>query len=108
MRWFRRTLLAGLLAVGLLAPTYLNGQPEISRAKEAHPQKPVFTKEIRPLLQTYCFVCHNTTKQKAGLNLEKLDTDRDRLQREMVSYAEFCETVLQLTKIVSESMAHVK
>jgi hypothetical protein len=38
----------------------------------------------------------------------KLNTDRDRLQREMANHAEFSETVLQLTKIVSESMAHVK
>jgi hypothetical protein len=39
---------------------------------------------------------------------QKLNTDRDRLQREMANHAEFSETVLQLTKIVSESMAHVK
>src|SRR5262249_41118177 len=30
---------------------------------------------IRPLLKTYCFSCHNTTKRKAGLDLEKLDTE---------------------------------
>jgi hypothetical protein len=39
---------------------------------------------------------------------QKLNTDRDRLQREMAGHAEFSETVLQLTKIVSDSMAHVK
>jgi hypothetical protein len=39
---------------------------------------------------------------------QKLNTDRDHLQREMTRHAEFSETVLQLTKIVSESMAHVK
>jgi hypothetical protein len=39
---------------------------------------------------------------------QKLDTDGDRLQREMAKYAEFSETVIQLTKIVSEGMAHVK
>ena len=39
---------------------------------------------------------------------QKLNTDRDRLQREMENHAEFSETVLQLTKIVSESMSHVK
>ena len=39
---------------------------------------------------------------------QKLNTDRDYLQREMTRHAEFSETVLQLTKIVSDSMAHVK
>jgi hypothetical protein len=39
---------------------------------------------------------------------QKLNANRDRLQREMANHAEFSETVLQLTKIVSESMAHVK
>jgi uncharacterized membrane protein len=39
---------------------------------------------------------------------QKLNTDRDRLQREVANHAEFGETVLPLTKIVSESMAHVK
>jgi hypothetical protein len=39
---------------------------------------------------------------------QKLNTDRDRLQRELASHAEFSEIVLQLTKIVSDSMAHVK
>jgi hypothetical protein len=39
---------------------------------------------------------------------QKLTIDRDHLQSEMVRHAEFSETVLQLTKIVSDSMAHVK
>jgi hypothetical protein len=39
---------------------------------------------------------------------QKLNTDRDYLQREMTRHAEFSETVLQLTKIVSDSMAHVQ
>ncbi|HYG74181.1 MAG TPA: DUF1592 domain-containing protein [Planctomycetota bacterium] len=30
-----------------------------------------FTKDIRPLLQTYCFGCHGPEKQKAGINLDK-------------------------------------
>jgi hypothetical protein len=38
----------------------------------------------------------------------KLNSDGDRLQREMAKYAEFSETVIQLTKIVSDGMAHVK
>jgi hypothetical protein len=39
---------------------------------------------------------------------QKLTVDRDHLQREMARHAEFSETVLQVTKIISESMAHVK
>jgi hypothetical protein len=39
---------------------------------------------------------------------EKLDTDGDRLQREIEKYAGFSETVIQLTKIVSEGMTQVK
>jgi mono/diheme cytochrome c family protein len=34
-----------------------------------------FTKDIRPLFQTYCFDCHNPTKRKAGLDLQEIDTD---------------------------------
>jgi hypothetical protein len=39
---------------------------------------------------------------------QKLTIDRDHLQSEMTRHAEFSETVLQLTKIVSDSMAHIK
>jgi hypothetical protein len=39
---------------------------------------------------------------------QKLTIDRDHLQRELASHAEFSEIVLRLTKVVSDSMAHVK
>ena len=39
---------------------------------------------------------------------EKLDYDGDHLQSELAKYAEFSETVMQLTKIVSDGMTHVK
>jgi hypothetical protein len=39
---------------------------------------------------------------------QKLTIDRDHLQSEMVRHAEFSETVLQLTKIVSDGMTRVK
>jgi hypothetical protein len=39
---------------------------------------------------------------------QKLTIDRDHLQSEMTRHAEFSETVLQVTKIISDSMAHVK
>ena len=39
---------------------------------------------------------------------EKLDTDGNHLQSEIAKYAEFSETVMQLTKIVSDGMTQVK
>src|SRR5262249_55530631 len=36
-----------------------------------------FSEIIRPLLKTYCFGCHNANKRKAGLNLEKIETDKE-------------------------------
>ena len=49
----------------------------------------------------------NLTEGLRGVR-QKLDTDGDRLQREMAKYAEFSETVIQLTKIVADGMTHVK
>jgi hypothetical protein len=82
------------------------------------------TKKVRPLHETKsavrdfsseAFQLSSRSVQEIDYLIEglrgvrqKLNSDRDHLQREMASYAEFCETVLQLTKIVSESMAHVK
>ena len=39
---------------------------------------------------------------------EKLDMDGNRLQSELAKYAEFSETVMQLTKIVADGMTHVQ
>jgi uncharacterized membrane protein len=82
------------------------------------------TKKVKPLHETKDAVRDFSTEafQLSGRSVQeidylieglrgvrqKLDTDRDRLQREMANHAEFSETVLQLTKIVSESMPHVK
>ena len=82
------------------------------------------TKKVKPLHETKDAVSNFSSEalQISGLSIQevdhlieglrgvrqKLNTDRDRLQREMANHAEFSETVLQLTKIVSESMAHVK
>ena len=81
------------------------------------------TKKVRPLHETKnavrdfsseAFQLSGRSVQEIDYLIEglrgvrqKLNTDRDRLQREMANHAEFSETVLQLTKIVSESMAHV-
>ena len=82
------------------------------------------TKKVRPLRETKNTVRDFSSEafQLSGRSVQEIDhlieslrgvrqkltVDRDHLQRETASYAEFCETVLQLTKVVSESMAHVK
>jgi hypothetical protein len=33
---------------------------------------PAYTKDIVPLLKTYCFECHNTGKRRGGLDLEQI------------------------------------
>jgi hypothetical protein len=38
----------------------------------------------------------------------KLEDDGNRVQREIVGYVSLSQSVIQLTKIVSESMSHVK
>jgi hypothetical protein len=38
---------------------------------------------------------------------EKLNKDGDRLHREIVQYAAFSQSIIQLTKIVSDGMASV-
>jgi hypothetical protein len=73
MRWFPQTLLAGLLAALSFPPQWSEAQQENARSKEA--KEKVFTETVRPLLKSYCFECHNTTKRKAGLDLEKIDDD---------------------------------
>jgi hypothetical protein len=75
MRWFPLTVLAGLLAAVSLPPPWCEAQQAKTRSREAAPKEQVFTENIRPLLKSYCFECHNTTKRKAGLDLEKIDTD---------------------------------
>jgi len=39
---------------------------------------------------------------------EKLNNDGDRLHREIVQYATFSQSIIELTKIVSDGMASVK
>jgi mono/diheme cytochrome c family protein len=75
MRCFPLILLAGLLAALSFPPQWSEAQQEKVQPKEAVAKKPVFTENIRPLLKSYCFDCHNSTKRKAGLDLEKIDSD---------------------------------
>jgi hypothetical protein len=82
------------------------------------------TKKVRPLHETKGAVSDFPSEafQISGRSIQEIDhlieglrgvrqkltIDRDHLQHEMTRHAEFSETVLQLTKIVSDSMAHVK
>jgi hypothetical protein len=74
MRSLRAWISAIFLAGALLTPW--------TRAQDKQPDLPLpaakgpeFIKEIRPLLKTYCFECHGSTKRKGGLDLEKINTD---------------------------------
>src|SRR5262245_54492349 len=61
-------LLAAVL--GSQVPAQEKGAPPPAKA----PKAPDFLGEVRPLLKSYCFECHNTNKRRAGLDLEKIDT----------------------------------
>lgn len=80
MRWSHRALLSGLLAastcLALNTPARPNDPPP-----PRSPSGPDFITDVRPLLKTYCFDCHNTTKRKAGLDLEEIDTATSALEK---------------------------
>ena len=82
MRWFPLILLGGLLAALTFPPHATIAQQEKTQLKEDAPDGPDFSKDIRPLLKSYCFACHNATKRKAGLDLERIDNDRAALELE--------------------------
>ncbi len=67
MRWVPPALFVGLLAAWLTSVRPTEAQPE--------PPPPAYAADVRPLLKTYCFECHTTTKRKGGLDLEQIDTE---------------------------------
>jgi hypothetical protein len=74
---FQLTFLAGLIAVLCLHQPWSEARQEKPQPKDAPSNEAGFTATIRPLLKTYCFECHNANKRKAGLNLEKIETDKE-------------------------------
>src|SRR5262245_18666700 len=80
MRWCPPTLLAGLLAAFIFPPRGADARRDLPPPREVA-AAPAFTRDVRPLLRTYCFEWHNTTKRKAGLDLEQVDTDAAALDR---------------------------
>lgn len=61
---FLTALAAGMLILAIASPRSLAAEIETETLAGAH-------KELQPLLETYCLKCHNTTKAKAGVNLDK-------------------------------------
>ncbi|HJZ58509.1 MAG TPA: DUF1587 domain-containing protein, partial [Gemmataceae bacterium] len=74
MRWVTPALLAGLLTAWPFLPRWTAARQDTPTPEQPDPTGPDFIQDVRPLLKTYCFECHNTTKRKAGLDLEQIDT----------------------------------
>jgi hypothetical protein len=73
------TLLAGLLAVFCFSKPGTQAWQGKPALEDGAGRVPAFNKTIQPLLKTYCFQCHNANKRKAGLNLEKIETEKEAL-----------------------------
>jgi mono/diheme cytochrome c family protein len=67
-------LLAGLVALLSVALPPIEPRPDKPQTTETAPRAPGFAEAVRPLLNSYCFACHNTNKRKGGLELEQIDT----------------------------------
>jgi hypothetical protein len=79
MRRFSPTFVVALLALIFFAHASSAGQEQSLAAKDAGPVEPISFERLRPLLKNYCFECHNTNKKKAGVDLEKLESEKDAL-----------------------------
>jgi hypothetical protein len=66
--------LLGLFLLTAGVGSQLAAQPTGAPPQGKAPKAPAFLREVRPLLQVYCFECHGTNKRRAGLDLEKIDT----------------------------------
>ena len=80
MRWFLPTFLLALFLTFFIFLHHSSaGQQQKSAAKDSGTNEPISFERMRPLLKTYCLECHNTTKKKAGLDLEKFESEKDAL-----------------------------
>jgi hypothetical protein len=73
MRWLALAILAGLLSFPVVESNIKAGQ---QKPLDLPGTNPAFTKDVRPLLKTYCFECHNPNKRKGGLDLQMIEKDR--------------------------------
>jgi mono/diheme cytochrome c family protein len=82
MRWFPPAILLpfSLTFFFFLHPSSAGQQPK-SDPKDSGANEPISFARLRPLLKTYCLECHNTNKKKAGLDLEKFETEKDALDQ---------------------------
>jgi hypothetical protein len=75
-------LLCLLAAAGLAVVTAVGAGAPKSRAA-VRADKVDFRKHIQPLLQTYCYDCHDDQKHKGGLSLEVFtDVEKIRAHRD--------------------------
>jgi mono/diheme cytochrome c family protein len=72
--------IVGLVVVSLFGPQTRSEYFRDSLGDDP-PSKPTYSADVRPLLRTYCFECHNPTKRKAGLDLDEIDTDAAAAER---------------------------
>ncbi len=79
MRLISLLSLHGLLAVFVFLPQGSGAQEDQVEPKNGS-ESPSYTKNLQPLLKTYCLECHNANKRKGGLNLEKIETDAEALE----------------------------
>jgi len=62
------------LALLVVAALALAGYGSLARVDVARSDD-VFAREIRPILERYCFACHGEQKQKNGIRFDRIDPD---------------------------------
>jgi hypothetical protein len=70
MRWLLVPLVAGIFGSWIGVPRTIAHK---QKQPEATLPTPDFAKNVRPILQTYCFGCHGPSKRRGGLDLERID-----------------------------------
>src|SRR5438132_729178 len=73
--WFPVASATCLLAAVVFSPPWGQAHGEKPQPNDAAPKVSAFADKVRPLLKSYCFECHNANKRKAGLDLEKIDSE---------------------------------
>jgi hypothetical protein len=79
MRWFLFTMVAVFLAIISFFPQRITGQQKNSDVSQAGLKEPLSFEKMRLVLKAYCTECHSTLKKKAGLDLERFETEKEAL-----------------------------
>jgi hypothetical protein len=69
MRWIPAVILSCFIAGMGDSATRMDASPS------EPPANPAYSKDIVPLLKTFCFECHNTGKRRGGLDLEQIESE---------------------------------